>query len=246
MPAPTLSQIQAATLAWAQAHPNKPGVDTDPSEPADSASAIATNTPVWNQVFDSLDDLNNLILATTAYAKGTLTFTPGAIADDKVVMDGVYYQFAADPTSDALADGTSGHPWQVAVGADDEGSLANLYAAINASGVAGTNYSPDLTAHPTMEATSKAATTVDVQAKSNGTGGNSLATTVTAVSSADGLAWGGATLSGGAGASADAQDAVDDWRDSLRAVPLSLNADAEAEVDAAIAALKTSVGALYS
>lgn len=133
-------------------------------------------------------------------ATGTLTLTPGAIADDKVQIDGVYYQFAADPTSDGSADGSSGHPWQVDVGSDDEGSLANLLAAINASGTAGTTYSTALTIHPTVTATASDATTLSAAAKVKGSAANSISTTVVVVSSDDGLAWGATTLEDGVGA----------------------------------------------
>lgn len=242
---PTPSSVSAATLAWAVANTNKPGDETQLNLSSVSADKVGINTPVWNQVQKGLVDLNDLIAAANAYSTGVLTFTPGTIADDKVIINGVYYQFAASATSDALADGTSAHPWQVKVGATNAGSLANLASAIGAGGVAGTNYSTALTAHPDVTVTSYDATHVYIRANDYGEDGDDITTTVTAVSTADGLAWGGSTLSGGAGNSTSAQAAVDDWRDSLRYPPLSLDEDAAAEIDATIPALKTAVAALY-
>lgn len=40
--------------------------------------------------------------------------------------------------------------------------------------------------------------------------------------------------------------AIDDWRDTLRSVPLNVAADAEAQLDAAIPALKTAIAALFA
>lgn len=129
-------------------------------------------------------------------ASQVLTLTPGAIANDKVIIGTTYYVFAAS-ISDASAAGTSAHPWQVKVGASDTLSLANLRKAINATGVAGTDYNAALTAHPTVTSTASGATTLTVQAKTAGTAGNAIATTVTVVATDDGLAWAAVTLAGG-------------------------------------------------
>lgn len=130
-------------------------------------------------------------------ATGTLTLTPGAIADDVVKIDTTYYQFAADPTT-GTPDGTVGNPYLVDVGVDDAGSLANLRKAINATGVGGTDYSVEITtAHATVEATASNATTLSARALTAGTAGNAISTTVTATGGADGLAWGATTLTGG-------------------------------------------------
>lgn len=243
---PTASAVSAAALTWAVANTNIPGDDTALLLPSSAADPIGNNTPAWNQVQNSLADLLSAVEAAHTYAKGTLTFTPGTIADDKVVIGGVYYQFAASATSDGSAAGTTGNPWQVKVGATNALSLANLAAAIGATGVAGTNYSTALTAHATVDVVSNDATHVVIKAKSFGAAGNAITTTVTAVSSADGLAWAAATLTGGTGDATSAQAAVDDWVDGLVGYPpVSLDDLAQAEVIAAVPALKTAVAALY-
>lgn len=129
-------------------------------------------------------------------ATGTLTLTPGAIADDTVRLGSFYYKFAADPTT-GTPDGSSGSPFLVDVGADDAASLANLRKAINATGVAGTDYAAEVVVNPDAEATASNATTLSARALVAGTAGNAIATAVTATGGADGLAWGASTLAGG-------------------------------------------------
>ena len=129
----------------------------------------------------------------TTAASGTLTLTPSTppdIASQTVQIDDQYYQWAVSVAG--AANGTSGSPWKVLVGADDEESLANMAAAINASGTAGVTYSSGLVINPDVTATSTALTLV-VTAKARGSAGNLLATVVTGSH----LAWGAATLEGG-------------------------------------------------
>lgn len=127
-------------------------------------------------------------------ASGTLTLTPGAIADDVVKIGTTYYQFAAAAATGA---GTLASPYIVKVGASDTIALATLRKAINATGVAGTDYSAGLVVHATVTATASDATTLTVQAKTAGTAANAISTTVTATGGADGFAWGATTLAGG-------------------------------------------------
>lgn len=131
-----------------------------------------------------------------SYAVGTLTFTPGVVATQTFQIGGIYYIFAPDPTTNPLADGTPANPWQVlaAPGASGTQPLLNLKAAINASGVAGDDYSEALTEHPTVNAVSTTATTLVVHADSAGTSGNAISTTVPAGA---GFAWGATTLAAG-------------------------------------------------
>jgi len=141
--------------------------------------------------------LNVVNSITRAKATGTLTLTPGAIADDVVEIGGVYYQFAADPTT-GTPNGSIGFPFLVDVGGTDTISLANLRKAINATGTPGTTYSEEITsAHPTVTATASNATTLSAEALSYGYAGNSITTSVTATGGSDGLAWGATTLTGG-------------------------------------------------
>lgn len=130
-------------------------------------------------------------------AEGVLTLTPSVppdIADDdRVIINGVYYAFESDAIVDGI--GTTGSPYRVDIGADDEGSLANLVKAINATGVAGTNYSLSLVAHPDVTAVATSAVVVTVTARVAGLDGNLI---TLAVANTTALAWDDTELTGGA------------------------------------------------
>jgi len=103
--------------------------------------------------------------------------------DDEVVIGTVTYKFVASPTD----------PNDVDIGADAAGSLANLKKAVNASGVAGTDYGTGTVANPDVTALTLTATTLLLYAKVGGTGGNSLASTETS----DHLSFGGTVFASG-------------------------------------------------
>lgn len=128
------------------------------------------------------------------FAQAILTLTGGNIeATDVVEVGGVYYAFAADPTT-GTPDGSIGTPYLVDLGGDDEASLANLASAINADGTPGTTYSEEISvAHTTVAATSDA-TTLTVVAKTAGTAGNAITVTTTGNVA---LEWDDETLYGG-------------------------------------------------
>ena len=130
-----------------------------------------------------------------AAAKGTLTVSGGSIvATDVVEMDGVHYAWTAGSVDAGTPLGTVGDPFLVALGASDTDALDNLVKALNTSGVAGTDYSTAITApHTTVKGVQSDATTMDVAARTRGTGGNSVTTTETGAN----IAWGAATLEGG-------------------------------------------------
>jgi hypothetical protein len=132
---------------------------------------------------------------TNDYARGTLTVSGAISAGETVKIGSVYYKFATDVSTGA--DGTSGTPWLVLIGGTNTDTLANLLAAINNSGEAGTAYSLALTGNPDAVGSSSDATTLKVRSALPGTSGNSISTTETMVNGA----WGGTTLSGGGGSS---------------------------------------------
>lgn len=88
--------------------------------------------------------------------------------------------------------------YNVARGANAAASLANLKKAINATGVAGTDYFAGTLIHPTVTAGTLTATTLLYTAKIKGTVGNAIATTDTAAT----LSTTGGTLAGGVNATA--------------------------------------------
>lgn len=117
------------------------------------------------------------------YGMGTLTITDGqnASADETVTVGDHVYTFKAAPSA---AD-------EVDIGTDDEGSAANLAAAINAGAGEGTAYGTGTVANAYTSAVA-VANTVVLTAKTAGSAGN-VATTETMTQGA----FGAATLEGG-------------------------------------------------
>lgn len=122
-----------------------------------------------------------------AKATGTLTSDATAPSDgDTVTIGSTVYTFKT-----ALSAGPT-IAYEVLIGASAAVALDNLKAAINDTGVEGTNYSVGTVAHPTVEATTNTDTTQVVQALVGGTGGN-----VASLENSTHLAWGGSALTGG-------------------------------------------------
>jgi hypothetical protein len=125
------------------------------------------------------------------HAYGTLTAASNVVADDTVTLGAVTYTF-----KDTFSTGPTVAN-EVKVGTDAATSLANLKKAINATGTAGTEYSVGTVIHPTITALTLTATTLEVYAKTSGTGGNALTSTEASTH----LSFGGTTLAGGSAAS---------------------------------------------
>jgi hypothetical protein len=117
-------------------------------------------------------------------ATGTLTGTANFANTETVTIGSKTYTFQTTLTN---VDGN------VLIGGTLAGSLSNLQAAINLGAGSGTVYAAATTIHPTVYASSITSTTLVATAKSQGSAGNSIATTETAATAS----WGGATLSGG-------------------------------------------------
>lgn len=122
------------------------------------------------------------------YATSVLTSDATNVAEDEVVVvGGVTYRFR----------NTLAQAYDVKIGADAEATLVNLKKAINATGVAGTDYFAGTLVNPVVIAIEIAATTLQVWARTIGTAANAGATTTTASH----LSWADTTLGGGTGAS---------------------------------------------
>lgn len=163
--------------------------------PEQGSVSMAITATIGDTVpaFTFLADGRNLFVYTdNGYARNQLT---GSGTTSNVVdIDGVYYQWATDITADA--DGTSTSPWLIAVTltSTPEEYFYGLYLAINAGGVAGTDYSSGLTQNPNVHAVSYSSSSMSVAAKVAGVLYNSTVTTVTG----SGLSWAnGGTLTGG-------------------------------------------------
>lgn len=113
-------------------------------------------------------------------ATGLLTFTGQPTADDTVTIGATVYTWKVAPAND----------YDVEIGATQADSVQNLIDEINGDGVSD--------AHPTVEAELDGAN-LRVTAKTDGPGGNSIAT----LESGANTAWGGATLADGAAEAPD-------------------------------------------
>lgn len=103
---------------------------------------------------------------------------------DQIVIGGKIYTLQATLTD---------VDWNVQLEAADADTITNLYNAINLSGTPGTDYATSMTAHPSVAATAKDATSLTVTANQSwGENGNTIATTATIAST--NFAWGAATL----------------------------------------------------
>lgn len=143
------------------------------------------------------DGTNLWIYTDSGFATGLLTGTAIPVAADVVKIGTTYYKFTSGDVNLGTPDGTVTNPWLVALTTTLSGALANLGAAIEATGTAGTTYSSALTEHTGVAVSTVTATTIKIRARTNGAAGNAISTTETSAT----LSWGGATLSGGGVAS---------------------------------------------
>lgn len=125
------------------------------------------------------------------YARGEITGTPAN--NDVVRVDTVYYKFTSGSVDAGTPNGSSGNPWLVALGSTAADAWANLSAAFDATGIAGTDYSSALTANTLIQVESTSTTTVAIRANLVGALGNAIITTETGAN----IAWTAGTLTGG-------------------------------------------------
>ncbi len=128
------------------------------------------------------------------HAESVLTVTGGGnqIADGYTVTIGsTVYTFKTTLTTGGSV------AYEVLIGATDTIALANLRKAVNATGVAGTDYGTGTAVHPTVVASASNATTMSVKARTPGVAANTIATTKSGAE----ISWPDTTLGGGTGAS---------------------------------------------
>lgn len=127
-------------------------------------------------------------LTPAKFAKSILTSDATDFSDGETVTIGsVVYRMKSTMTQ----------AFDVKIGASVTATLASLKKAINATGVAGTDYFAGTTAHPLVIASASDATTLTVYSRTYGTANNTLATTETSAH----YAWEASTLGAGTGAS---------------------------------------------
>lgn len=121
-----------------------------------------------------------------------LSVGAGTIANDVVIVDGVYYKFSAGSVDTGAPAGTLANPWKVNVGANNAAALTNLRNAINAVegvGVPGTDFSTATTRNQRVVSNANTATTVTVRGRQAGVLIPTAIVSVTIVGSDDTLTW---------------------------------------------------------
>lgn len=140
------------------------------------------------------ETMANTAWADSTFGGGTGNSNPAVTSDNATITIGDITYTAVIELSETS--GATAVPYQILWVTSEAVFLDNLKLAINASGVAGTDYSTGTYEHPQVYATTNTNTTQLVVSKTSGTGGNSIATTETLGN----YAWGAATLASGTGA----------------------------------------------
>lgn len=161
-------------------------------QPTGSIEQVGTaNIGVTPEFMFMADGRNLYCYVENGFAKGTISGSPAN--NDVVRVGNVYYKFTTGSVDAGTPLGTLAFPWLVAVGGTVTLSWANLAAAFDHSGIAGTQYSTALVANPDIVVIAVSATLVTVRATAIGALGNGVITTETGA----GMAWTAGTLTGG-------------------------------------------------
>jgi hypothetical protein len=152
---------------------------------------VASGGPLWLYIEDG-------------FAVGTISGTPANT--DVVRLGTVYYQFTSGAVNAGTPLGTLAFPWLVALGVNAAAAWANFSAALDNTGVAGTQYSPTLVANPDAKPINTTGTFVKVRATAVGVAGNGVITTETGAA----IAWLAGTLTGGGASSFTQVETPDD------------------------------------
>lgn len=123
------------------------------------------------------ETMANTAWADTTFGGGTGNSNPAVTSDAATFTIGDITYTAVLELSETS--GATAVPYQVLWVTNEATFLDNIKLAVNASGLAGTQYSTGTYEHPQVYATTNADTTQVFLAKQVGTGGNSIATTET-------------------------------------------------------------------
>jgi hypothetical protein len=143
-----------------------------------------------NQMFAQFGTTLANAAGTAAFT--TLTSTGTNPADGDTILIGT---FNGPTIVYTFKTALTGAAYEIFIGASASVTLDNIKSAINDTGTEGTNYGFNTTAHPSVVATTKTATTLLITANQSGTAGNSITTTKTGTQ----LSFTAGTLASGAG-----------------------------------------------
>lgn len=157
-----------------------------------AVSMVATGFIGVTPEFMFMADGRNLWLYTSnGFSRNTISGSPADT--DTVKIGSIYYKFTTGAVDTGTPAGTLLMPWLVKKDLVVANSWLNFYAAVNASGTAGTQYSTLTTANPVVSAYAVAPTAVSVHARVAGPSGDGTPTTVTGAA----IAWTTPTTTGG-------------------------------------------------
>lgn len=172
-------------------------IATTNTDTAQTIVSRAVGTAAFTTIVNALattETLANTAWADSTLGGGTGAANPVVTSDNALITIGdITYTVTLELSETS---GATAVPYQVLWVTNEATFLDNLKLAINASGVAGTQYSTGTYEHPQVYATANADTTQVVLAKQTGVAGNSIVTTDTLGN----YAWGAGTLASGAGA----------------------------------------------
>lgn len=135
----------------------------------DTTLSITVDRPLLNTLAEIIDNSAEITTTSTVevvdldtagngeLAQGVITVTGNFTANDEVTIGAITYKFVATPSA----------AYDVDLGGTAAVSLTNLYAAINASGTAGTEYAAGTLVNAQAEAVAVTATTLTVRAKAS-------------------------------------------------------------------------------
>ncbi len=171
-------------------------IATTNTDTAQTITARVVGTVAYTTAVNALattETMANTAWADTTFGGGTGASNPAVSSDAATFTIGDITYTAVLELSETS--GATAVPYQVLWVTNEATFLDKIKLAINASGVAGTDYSTGTLEHSQVYATTNADTTQVVVSKTTGTGGNSIATTKTLGN----YAWGAATLASGTG-----------------------------------------------
>jgi len=122
---------------------------------------VSLNWAKSSALFSGSQLIRDLVPFNILTASGAIT------SGNQVRINNTYYNWTNGSVNAGAPAGTSANPWLVAMGASTADALGNMFKAINASGVAGTDYSTALVVNPVVGATGVSATQLGVVALDN-------------------------------------------------------------------------------
>lgn len=155
-------------------------IATTNTDTAQTIRARAVGDAAYTAVINALaqtETLANTSWADSTMGGGTGDANPSVTSDNALITIGDITYTAVLELSETS--GATAVPYQVLWVTNEATFLDNLKLAVNASGIAGTQYSTGTLEHPQVYATTNTNTEQTFVSKTTGTGGNSIATTDT-------------------------------------------------------------------